>query len=132
MGQVQAYRTERLFSGSKEMIAIEYDFAKDAGAVGSLDLMIAKDAMVIHSAHVKVKAACTSGGSATVSIGKSGDVAGIVAATAVASLTTGAAIDSASFGSAYKLAADDVVQIAIATAALTAGKVIVILEVSKF
>jgi hypothetical protein len=120
------------FTQMKETIEVMYDFSVDGGAVGALDVLTADEALVVHSVVAKVKTACTSGGSATVSLGKSGDAAGLVAATAVASLTAGALIDSASFGSGYKLASGDVVQMDIAVAALTAGKIVFEIEVSRF
>lgn len=132
MAQVLKYKLAEAWSGQREIMEVEYDFAGDAGAVGALDIFQAKSAMVIHSCVAKVKTAATSGGAATVSLGVSGDAAGLMAATAVASLTAGAAIDSASFGSSYKLADEAVVQMSIATAALTAGKIVFHFEVSKF
>lgn len=118
------------FSQEQNFIEVEYDFANDGGATGSLDLLTVKEAMVVETAYLKVKTACTSGGSATVAIGVSGG-AGIVAATAVASLTSGAVIAPASTVP-YKLAADAVVQLTIGTAALTAGKIIVVLKLAQF
>ena len=132
MASLVKYKTMSLLSEKRELIEIEYDFAKDGGAVSAIDIFKAIDAMMVMVAYMKVKTTCTSGGSATVSVGKSGDAAGLVAATAVASLTAGAAIDGASIGSVYKLAADDVVQMDIAVAALTAGKIVFGFEVIKF
>lgn len=125
-------KTIRSWGPEPEAIEIIYDFSKDGGATGALDALTVKDACVVRAAYLLVDTTCTSGGSATVSLGKSGDAAGLVAATAVASLTAGAQIDSASFGTGYKLAADEVVQVAIGTAALTAGKIRVRLEICKF
>lgn len=132
MAALKGAKTQAQFSQSKELVYVTYDFSVDAGATGALDLMTAASALVITDAKIFVDTACTSAGSATVSVGKSGDAAGIVAATAVASLTAGASIDSVAGAENYKLAAGDVVQVAIAVAALTAGKFRIVLECLAF
>jgi len=132
MATLKQYKETRTWGPEVETIEIEYDFAKDGGAIGALDVLKVKDACVVRAAYFKVDTACTSGGSATLSLGISGDAAGLVAATAVASLTLGAVIDGASIGTGYKLAADAVIQSAIATATLTAGKVSIVIELAKF
>lgn len=132
MANLVSYKESRSWGPEVESHEFVYDFAKDGGSVAALGMVKMKDACVVRAAYFKVNTTCTSGGSATVSLGKSGDAAGLVAATAVASLTAGAQIDSASFGTGYKLAADDVLNIDIATAALTAGKITVVIEVAKF
>lgn len=121
------------FAMHLEMIEVEYDFAKDGGATGALDVFKADKACVVMSACMKVDTTATSGGSATVSVGKSGDAAGLVAATAVASIVAGAVISGAVDTKAmYKLAAGDIVQVAIGTAALTAGKLRMSFLIDKF
>lgn len=130
MAAVAKYKgNDYVFAKESQFLEIEYDFANDGGATGSLDLVKVKEAMVVESAYLKVKTAATSGGSATVAIGVSGG-AGIVAATAVASLTLGAVIVPATMP--VKLAADAVVQLTIGTAALTAGKIVVVLKLAQF
>lgn len=130
MAAVAGYKSNQyVFSNGVEHVEITYDFAADGGAVSSLDLLQVKEACVVELAYYKVKTACTSAGSATVACGVSGG-AGIVAATAVASLTSGAVIVPAA--QPTKLAADAVVQLTIATAALTAGKIVVVLKLSQF
>lgn len=118
------------YNAKMEVVEVTYDFAKDGGATGTLDIFTALQDLVIHRVVAKVVAACTSGGSATVGMGKSGDASGLMAATAVASLTLGAVIDSHVGG--YKLANAGVVQQTIGTAALTAGKITYVIEYSKF
>lgn len=125
-------KTTRAWGAEVETIEVVYDFAKDGGAVAALDVLTVKSASVVRAAYFKVNTLCTSGGSATVSLGISGDVAGLVAATAVASLTAGAVIDGASFGTGYKLAADAVVVMDIAVEDLTAGKITIVIELAKF
>lgn len=130
MATVLKYKGDAyVLSGGAEHVEIEYDFANDGGLVGSLDLIKVKEGMVVELAYLKVKTAATSGGAATVAVGVSAG-AGIVAATAVASLTTGAVIVPAA--QPTKLAADAVVQLTIGTAALTAGKIVVVLKLAQF
>lgn len=132
MATVVKYKEHTGWTSRAEIVEIEYDFAKDAGAVGALDLLKVKEGTIVKWCGAKVKTACTSGGLATVSVGISGDAAGLIASTAVASLTADAAIDSASFGSTYKLASDAIIQMTIGTAALTAGKIVFCFELLKF
>ena len=87
MASLAKYREHSSLGGDKEIIEIVYDFAVDAGAVAALDVLKLKQASIITSCYFVVQTTCTSGGSATVSLGKSGDAAGLIAATAVASLT---------------------------------------------
>lgn len=118
----------------EEVVKMEYDFANDTGAVANYVGFVAKQKMVVKKAIMKVKTTCTSGGAATVSLGKTGSAAALVAATAVASLTADAIIAGvAGLGSGgVILAADDSVFFDIATAALTAGKIEAEITVSKF
>jgi hypothetical protein len=115
-----------------EIVEIEYDFAKDGGAVGQYDIIKAKEKCHIRLAALKIDTTCTSGGAATVGVGKSGDLAGVVAATAVASLVADAVILGATPDASHVMAVDDVLYLDIATAALTAGKLRVTLEIFKF
>lgn len=129
MASIAKYKANQyVFSGGADHIEIEYDFAADGGATGSLDLMQVKEACVVESAYLKVKTAGTSGGSATVQVGVSGG-AGIVGNTAVASLSLGAVIAGLTN---VKLAADAIPQLTIGTAALTAGKFVLVLKLSQF
>lgn len=132
MAALNKYREVRSWGAGREKFEIEYDFAKDAGAVGALDIFKAKEACVIKLAEMHVVTACTSGGLATVSCGKTADLTGMIGATAVASLTAGAVILGAAIDASHTLAADDVVQMDIAVAALTAGKIKFVFEVMKF
>lgn len=132
MATVNNYREVRTWGAGRELIKVVYDFAKDGGAVAALDLFKAKEACLVVLAYMKVKTACTSGGSATVSVGKTGDLTGMVGSTAVASLTADATILGAAIDASHVLAADNVVQLDIGTAALTAGKIEVVFEVIKF
>lgn len=130
MATVVDYKgNEYVVSRGQEHLEITYDFGVDGGAVGALDMVKVKEACVVEAAYLKVKTAGTSGGSATVQVGVSGG-AGIIGSTAVASLTLGAVIAPAA--QPTKLAADAVVQISIGTAALTAGKIVLVLKLAQF
>ena len=125
-GLVNAWGKER------EVFRVKYDFAVDGGAVGQLDLFEAQGALIVESAKMAVKTTCTSGGLATVSCGKGGDLAGLIAATAVASLVADAAIFGAAQDASHVLADGNIVKMDIATAALTAGAIDFMFEVQKF
>lgn len=118
---------------SKRVAYFEYDFARDGGAVGTIAMRgdgLPDDA-VITSGMIHVVTAVTSGGSATVALHllSAGD---ILAATAKASLTLNALIDTVPVGTAATsirtTSAGLVPTVTIATAALTAGKIVLALE----
>jgi len=117
-----------------------YDFSVDGGTASTITLSSKdnKDVLpvgaIVTNATVWVQTAATSGGSATVSFGLGADADGLLSATAVASLTENAVIvgDSTVIpGSAavrVANAAGGAVTATIATAALTAGKISVLVE----
>lgn len=117
-----------------EIVKMVYDFSVDGGAVSFLQGCQAGQQLVVNKAYMKVQTTCTSGGSATVSVGQTGGVASLVAATAVASLTAGAVIAgvAATGAGGIKIAAADYLGLDIAVAALTAGKIEVVLVCDKF
>jgi hypothetical protein len=122
------------FSNAKEVVRVVYDFAKDAGATGALDLFTADGDIVITHAHATVKTTATSGGSATVIWGLTGDTNRFMDTTAgaVANLTAAAVISPASADLVpIKLASGDKVLMTIGTAALTAGKIEFVMEYMK-
>jgi hypothetical protein len=129
MAAVVGTKTVKCFDNERQLVRVTYDFAKDGGAVGQLDLFTADEACLVKLAEMHVKTTCTSGGAATVSVGKPADLAGQVAATAVASLTSGAAILGAALDASHELAAGGKVQMDIAVAALTAGKIEYVFEI---
>lgn len=131
MATLAKYKEHKDYGGSSELVEIVYDFAVDGGSVAALDVLKLKADSIVSRAWFVVLTTCTSGGSATVSLGKSGDAAGIIGATAVASLTAGAVIYGSTPDASNTMAADAVVQLDIATAALTAGKIKVIMEIIK-
>ncbi len=122
------------FSNAREVARVTYDFATDAGAVGALDLMTADGDIVVVGAYAVVKTTCTSGGSATVIWGITGDTNRFMDATAgaVANLTENAVIAPAAADlPAIKVASGDNVLMTIGTAALTAGKIDFVVEYMK-
>lgn len=134
MANLNKYQGDMYLSDEgNEVIKIVYDFDKDTGAVAFYNGFRAKQKMVVHKVFMKIQTACTSGGSATVSLGQTGSVASLVAATAVASLTANAVIAgvSATGAGGIYLAADDYVGFDIAVAALTAGKIEAEIHVTK-
>ena len=122
------------FTNAKEVVRVTYDFAKDAGGTGALDLITADGDMVVTQAYAVVKTACTSGGSATVIWGVDGDTNRFMDATAgaVANLVANAVIAPAAADLApIKVASGGKVTMTIGTAALTAGKIEFVVEYMK-
>jgi len=123
MAAVAAHKAIAVWGPQDEVIEIVYDFAKDGGATGALDLFTASKDMVITKAYAITETGVTSDGSATIEVGKSGDTAGIIAQSAKTTVDTAGECLKGVANLAYALAEDDVVILTIATAALTAGKV---------
>ena len=133
MPVVREYTSEKPgFPNQLEYLRVSYDFAADTGAVGTYDLMIASSRILIVHAHLTVKTACTSGGSATVIYGITGATSRFMNVTqgAVANLTANATIlPLAVEGTPNVLptpiimAVNDKLLMTVATAALTAGRI---------
>lgn len=104
-----------------------YDFSVDGGAISTItpvQTVELPDNAIIVGGTVNSTTACTSGGSATVSIGTSAgsSTTALLAATAVASLSADARINVVPvFATPVKLTAKGNVTFSIATATLTAG-----------
>lgn len=121
------------FTGHMEQIEAVYDFAKDGGAIGVIDLIEMKHAAIIHSASVKVLTSVTSAGAATVEMGVAGgDTDAILPAQLQAALVAPKGFDSDAAGKGLYVASGGKVAAEIKVAALTAGKLSVVLFVSKF
>ena len=115
---------------ARHLVVASYDFAKHGGAIGDivLDTSALPDNAIITQAWIDVVTAPTSGGSATMAltVQSAGD---IKAALAVASWTgIVACVPVGTAASAIKLTAERKVTMAIAVAALTAGKIKVFVE----
>jgi hypothetical protein len=121
----------KLWGNERQVIRIKYDFAKDGGAVGALDLFEAGEAMIVMDCMVVAKTSLGSTGSATVSVGKAGDLAGIVAATAITDLEAGEVAFPAARDASHVIAAGAKVQMDIATEALNAGALEFVFELQK-
>lgn len=112
-------------------VVLEYDFANDGGTAQAYDLGIFKQKCVIKGAYAHVVTACTSGGSATVKIGTTDDDDGILDTTsgAVANLIADAVLFETNGASGLFVDANDEIILTVGTAALTAGKIHVHLDV---
>lgn len=116
----------------KNVAIFEYDFAKDGGAVGDITLRggdIPANAIVDFGL-VDVVTAVTSDGSATCAL-KLVDAADVLAATGKASFTLNATLATKqlkSAATAIKTTARKVPVMTVAVAALTAGKIRLVLE----
>lgn len=121
-------KAQRVYSGTTwhpmEYAAFSHSFATDGGAVGTIDTGILLPAgFVLWDGCLDIITGYTSAGAATVAI-RSEAAADILAATAVASLVAGrfAIIPVGTPATSLKMTANRTVQVVIATAALTAGK----------
>lgn len=121
-----------LFS-HKNVAYFEYDFAKHGGAVGEITVPgdVIPEGAIIKEGLVHVKAAVTSGGSATLQI-KALTTDDILASTAEAGLTLNALLATVPVGlaaSSIRVTSDIIALVfTVGTAALTAGKIVVALE----
>lgn len=115
----------------REHLRLTWDFAVDGGAVGEYPLFKAGEKLIVESAKMVSKTAVVATTSGTISVGKASDLAGIIAATGAGDLEA----DEVAFGAAqdasHVLAVDAIVYMAIATDALTAGKVDFLFELQK-
>jgi hypothetical protein len=121
---------------SKGCIRASYDYAVQGGAVGNIrlkdelgnDLELPDDAVITRS-YIDVKTAPTSGGAATIGV-STGQGAGDVKAAAAIADYTGLVegLQDGTMAAAIKLTAKRQPVIAVAVAALTAGKFDVFLE----
>jgi len=115
------------FSNAKNLVRVEYDFASDAGAIGALTALTADSPVMVRFLYAHVKTACTSGGSATLSLGKAGTE--FMSTVAVASLTLESIHVSAT--PFVELTDTEVIKQAIGTATFLTGKVEFVFEVMK-
>jgi hypothetical protein len=134
------------FSNEAHSHEYVYDFAVDGGAIGAIDLSAKANSQLlsagclVKAVYARVVTAFTSGGAATVSWGPSADVDGYSgAAKAMAAMTLNAAFsgehDSGALltGGVYPVVASNSqdLKLTIATAALTAGKLVIVVEYYK-
>ena len=107
-------------------IADIFDFEIHGGEIGTVTLPAEiPDNAIITGAYVDVLTDPTSGGAATVAIGLN-TTTDILAATAIASVT--GVVVAKTQADAFKLTADRKIQVTIATAALTAGKMAIAIK----
>lgn len=121
----------RAWKNEAKVMRLRYDFDKDGGAVGAIDLGIFEKKSLILSSRVVVKTAGASGGSATVKAGITADDDAFLAVAngAVAALTADKVL-SETAGQNLIAAEGQKVTMTIGTAALTAGVIEVILVVA--
>lgn len=74
-------------SNAEEVVRVTYDFADDGGATGPMNILAAKDGLLITGFHMFVEEAVTSDGSATLSVGPTGAPAKFVNGVGKATLT---------------------------------------------
>lgn len=118
---------------AKRVAYFEYNFDRDGGAVGDIDMRgdALPEGAIVTSGMVHVVAAVTSDGAATVALKLLG-AGDILAATAKASLTANALIDTVPAGTAATAirvtTAGAKLKATVGTAALKTGKIVCALE----
>jgi hypothetical protein len=124
---------EAPFANAVEVVRVRYDYSVDGGAIGALDLVEAKDNLVLVGFYAVVQTAVTSSGAATVSIGDSASASGIVATAAIAEVAAGKVVPPES-GTVVprKLAAGDKITQTVAAFALTAGVIDYVFMFAKY
>ena len=118
------------FDNTVEVVRVKYDFSVDGGEVEDNTVLTADGSVLVRCVGVDVEVALTSGGSATVELGKGTSGAEFITAEAYTSFTLAGfyASESAAW---VKLADTNIINLGIAGAALTAGKVEFIFEIAQ-
>ena len=118
------------FDNRTEIVRVIYDFSVDGGEVEDNTLLTADGVLLVRCIGAYVQTACTSGGSATIEVGKGTSGAEFISAEAVATFAANAffASESAAF---VKLANAEIINMGVAVAALTAGKIEFIFEIAQ-
>ena len=119
------------FKNAVEVVRVIYDFDEDGGQVEDNTVLTAEGNLIVRCVGVKVHTALTSGGSATVDLGKGTSGTEFVSGEAYTSFSLNALYASES-AAAVKLADGEVINMGVAVAALTAGKLEFIFEVMAF
>ena len=140
MANLAKYRTSNGgFHNDIETHRIVYDFSVDAGATGVLNIFMADQDVLLLDFMAVVKTTCTSGGSAVLDVGVTGDDDKLVDGIAVASLAAGAVFQSPLVEATpntkqlpVKIASGEKILQTIVTAALTAGKIEYIFRIMKY
>jgi len=115
------------FSNAKEIVRVMYDFAVDGGEIEDNTVLTADGIVLVKCLGVYVHTALV-GATATIDLGKGAAGVEFASAVAVASFGLGVFVPSASLAH-IKLANAEVINLGIAVAALTAGKMEFIFEV---
>jgi hypothetical protein len=119
------------FGNQENLIRVEYDFAKDGGAVGDLDLTsLAQGSALAKFVGVSVETLAV-GATATISVGVNGGTE-FLATEAVGSFTAGAFVEPDDADFKKVVTTTGKLTISIATAALTAGKMTFIFKTMSF
>lgn len=118
------------FDNAVEVVRVVYDFAQDGGQVEDNTVLIADGDLLVRCIGVRTETAFTSGGAATVDLGKG--LAGVEFVSGEAFGTFTAAGFYASESAAFvKLASAEFINLGVAVAALTAGKCEFIFEIAQ-
>jgi hypothetical protein len=115
------------FGKTQELVTVIYDFAADGGEVENNIVLTAQGKCVVKLHHINVLTSFTSGGAVEVSLGKGAGGTEFMSAVLKATLVANYVAASAT---PIKLAAAETVQLGVAVAAITAGKMEMVFEVT--
>jgi len=118
------------FSNTVEVVRVIYDFAQEGGEVEDNTVLTADGDVLVRCIGAHILVAPTSGGSATIDLGKGASGVQFISTEAIATFTLNSFYASES-AAAVKLAAGEVINMGVATAALTAGKIEFIFEIAQ-
>lgn len=118
------------FDNNVEVVRVIYDFSVDGGQVEDNTVLTADGTILVKCIGINVETAMTSGGSATIDLGKGASGVEFASGEAFTSFSANAFYPSES--AAYlKLSNGEIINMGVAVAALTAGKVEFIFEVCQ-
>lgn len=118
------------FDNTTEIVRVIYDFAVDGGQIEDNTVLTADGVVLVKCLGVSVITAANSGGSATIDLGKGTSGVEFVSTEAYTSFGANAFYASESAGF-VKLADGEIINMGVATAALTAGKLEFIFEIAQ-
>lgn len=118
------------FDNAVEVVRVMYDFSVDGGSVEDNTVLTASGVVLVRCIGTSTEVALTSGGAATVDLGKGASGTEFISTEAYTAFTLAGfvASESAAF---VKLADGEVINMGVATAALTAGKMEFIFEIAQ-
>jgi len=118
------------FTNAVEIVRVQYDFAKDGGAIGDYDVLEAVEPMTVKIRHIQALAEVTSADAVNIDLGKNDGGTEFLSNALKASFATNA-VQGGTAGAVVRLAAGDKIVLGVEAHAITAGKVEFVFEIAK-